>query len=221
LHVFSLIYRGEKLDKGNTTEPVQTIDSKVSFEPYSDIELVREFKNGNEHAFDTLVTRYQSKIYQQAWRMVRNEQDALELSQETFVRAYRALPKFKEKSSFYTWLFRICFNLCLTFLSKSKKEQKVSSIDTMTEERLMFEAVTIKDELKEPVTIKRREGLTIAISNAVEQLPTQQKLVFMMRQYDDMKNKDIANALHLSVGGVKSNYRHAILKLKEMLKEWI
>lgn len=207
------------MDKENTVQTAASTVIKSSFESYPDIKLVREFKSGNESAFDTLVKRYQTKIYQQAWRMVRNEQDALELSQETFVRAFRALPKFKEKSSFYTWLFRICFNLCLTFLNKSKKEQKVSSIDTMTEERLMFEAVSIKEEIKEPSLITKREGLAKAISNAVDNLPAQQKLVFMMRQYDDMKNNDIAKALHLSIGGVKSNYRHAILKLKEMLKE--
>lgn len=209
------------MDKETITETVQTTEIRKSFDLFSDRELVREFKNGNENTFDTLVRRYQTKIYQQAWRMVRNEQDALELSQETFVRAFRALPKFKEKSSFYTWLFRICFNLCLTFLNKSKKEQKVSSIDTMTEERIMFEAVSVKEEMREPSLITKRGVLARAISNAVDTLPAQQKLVFMMRQYDDMKNNDIANALHLSVGGVKSNYRHAILKLKEMLKEWL
>ena len=209
------------MDKETDVETVRTNETRISFESFPDIELVKEFKNGNEKAFDTLVSRYQTKIYRQAWRMVRNEQDALELSQETFVRAYRALPKFKEKSSFYTWLFRICFNLCLTFLNKSKKEQKVSSIDTMTEERLMFEAVSVKEDMREPSLITKREGLAKAISNAVENLPPQQKLVFMMRQYDDMKNNDIAKTLHLSVGGVKSNYRHAIVKLKEMLKEWL
>ena len=202
-------------------EAVQSGVKRPTIESFSDIELVREFKNGNEQAFDELVKRYQQKIYQQAWRMVRNSEDALELSQETFVRAYRALPKFKEKSSVYTWLFRICFNLCLTFLNKSKKQQNVSSIDTMTEERLMFEAVTIKEELKEPNTISKRQGLAKAISDAVISLPSQQRLVFMMRQYDDMKNDEIAKVLHLSVGGVKSNYRHAIIKLKEILKEWL
>ncbi len=202
-------------------EAVQSGVKRPTIESFSDIELVREFKNGNEQAFDELVKRYQQKIYQQAWRMVRNSEDALELSQETFVRAYRALPKFKEKSSVYTWLFRICFNLCLTFLNKSKKQQNVSSIDTMTEERLMFKAVTIKEELKEPNTISKRQGLAKAISDAVISLPSQQRLVFMMRQYDDMKNDEIAKVLHLSVGGVKSNYRHAIIKLKEILKEWL
>jgi RNA polymerase sigma-70 factor (ECF subfamily) len=188
-------------------------------EQRSDRELVRDFKKGNENGFDELVRRYEQRIYNVAWRMVRNSEDALELSQETFVRAYRALRKFKEKSSFYTWLYRICFNLCLTFLNKSKKiEQKTESLDTMSEERLMLELDTTKQITNQPEIFKKRQDLAYAISSALDQLPLQQRTVFVMRQYDELDNDEIAKMLDLSIGGVKSNYHHAIKKLQILLK---
>lgn len=203
-----------------TFKPTKLEQASPTMEVRSDQELVREFKKGNENGFDELVRRYQQRIYNLAWRMVRNQEDALELSQEAFVRAYAALRKFKEKSSFYTWLYRICFNLCLTFLKKSKKiEQRTESIDTMTEERLMLELDTTQKIANQPETLKKQQDLAYSISNALNQLPLQQRMVFVMRQYDGFDNNEIAEMLDLSIGGVKSNYHHAIKKLQILLKE--
>ncbi|MBS4015178.1 MAG: sigma-70 family RNA polymerase sigma factor [Candidatus Latescibacteria bacterium] len=193
---------------------------ETRFESFSDLELVREFKQGNEKGFDLLVLRYQERIYGLAFRMVRNEHDAWELSQETFIRAYKSLRKFKEKSSFYTWVYRICINLCLSFLKKSKKEKLVSSMETITENRLLLETVISKDITAEPESVVRQQKIAQAISQALEQLPLQQKLVFMMRQYDQLNNEEIAQKLKISLGGVKSNYHHAIKKLQALLKDW-
>lgn len=207
------------MDRETKPPSVDTKDSN-SLESYTDLELVKKFKKGNENGFDVLVKRYQTRIYLLAYRMVHNQEDAWELSQEAFVRAYKSLRKFKEKSSFYTWIYRICFNQCLTFLNKSKKDKNVSSLDTMTEDRLILETVTQKDEKNEPDMIKRQQQISMAISNALGQLPVRQKLVFIMRQYDQLDNDEIAKMLHLSTGGVKSNYHHAIKKLQLLLKEW-
>jgi RNA polymerase sigma-70 factor (ECF subfamily) len=194
---------------------------ETRFESFSDLELVRKFKQGNEKGFDYLVLRYQEKIYGLAYRMVRNEQDAWELSQEAFIRAYKALRKFKEKSSFYTWIYRICINLCLSFLKKSKKEKLVASMETITEDRLLLEAAISKDIKTEPESVMRQQKIAQAISIALEQLPLRQKLVFMMRQYDQLNNEEIAQKLKISLGGVKSNYHHAVKKLQALLNDWI
>lgn len=196
-------------------------DKHKALELYSDDELLNEIKNGNEKGFDVLVLRYQERVYQIAFRIVKNQEDAWELAQETFIRAYKAIPKFKGKSSFYTWLFRICFNLSITFSKKKQKDRKMISLDTLPEETITLQAVNPKTEISQPETQIKHNKLAKAISVAIEQLPFQQKQVFMMRQYDDMKNEEIANVLNLSVSGVKSNYHHAIKKLKEILKEWI
>ncbi len=212
------------MDKQNTSSdagPNFELDKKKPLELYKDNELLEEFKNGNEKGFDILVLRYQEKVYQVAFRIVRNQEDAWELAQETFIRAYKAIPKFKGKSSFYTWLFRICFNLSITFSKKKQKDRKMISLDTLPEETITLQAVNPKTDMSQPETQIKQNELSKAISNAIELLPVQQKMAFVMRQYDDMKNEEIASALNLSVSGVKSNYHHAVKKLKEILKDWI
>ncbi len=185
----------------------------------SDIELINAFKHGDETSFEELVKRYHTKVYSLAFQMVHDSEVAWDLSQETFVRAYQALPKFKGQSSFYTWLFRICFNLCLSYRKKHKHEKDVSSLDNMSEETLRFEPT--HTELSQPETIRKQQELSSAIAQAVSKLPLQQRLVFIMRQYDDLKNEEIAKILKLSVGTVKANYHHAIKKLQALLKDWI
>ncbi|MCX8014995.1 MAG: RNA polymerase sigma factor [candidate division WOR-3 bacterium] len=187
----------------------------------SDFELVAEFKNGNDWAFDELVKRYQTRIYQLAFRMVGNSEDAWELAQDTFIRAYNAVFKFKKKSSFYTWLYRICVNLCLSFIKKKQKQKSTISFETLQDEKGMLEMMSQQNTMQTPTTQIRQQKLLEAITNAINQLPMQQRLVFMMRQYDDMKNEEIAEVLKISPGGVKANYHQAILKLKEMLKDWL
>lgn len=193
---------------------------KNTLDSYSDSELVREFKQGNEKGFDALVLRYQERIYLLAFRMVRNEQDAWDLAQEAFIRAYKALRKFKEQSSFYTWIYRICFNLCLSFFKKSKKEKNTVSLDDMTEDKLMLQSVTT-DSSWRPETALKQKQIAVAVEQALAQLPTQQKLIFVMRQYDQLNNEEIAEKLNISLGGVKSNYHHAVRKLQVLLKDWI
>lgn len=191
----------------------------VSRNACADKELVRAFKQGDEASFDELVRRYQNKIYHLALRMVHNQEVAWDLSQETFVRAYQALPKFKERSSFYTWLFRICFNLCLSYRKKHRKETDVLSLDDMSEETLLLEPIREKTEMQ-PEMLRQRQELAVAIANAVNQLPIQQRKIFIMRQYENFSNDEIAKILNLSIGTVKANYHHALKRLQILLKEW-
>ncbi|MEO0083798.1 MAG: RNA polymerase sigma factor [candidate division WOR-3 bacterium] len=203
----SLNIRGEKLDKISNEKQL------------SDNELVSEFTNGNESAFDELVRRHYTKIYQLAFRMVGNAEDAVELAQDTFIRAYKAMPKFNKKSAFYTWLYRICANRCLSFIKKKQKQKTTLSLDSLNEEKQMLSIVSQESTIQEPTTIARQQKMLTAINQAINQLPPRQRAIFMMRQYDDMSNEEIAKVLKLSTGGVKSNYYQAILKLKEMLKD--
>ncbi|MEO0075196.1 MAG: RNA polymerase sigma factor [candidate division WOR-3 bacterium] len=188
---------------------------------YDDFELVREFKDGNAKAFDLLVLRYQGKILRLAYQMVRNKEDAWDLSQETFLRAYRSLHKFKEKASFYTWIYRICINVCLSFLKKSKREKNISSMDLINENQLVEEKTMYYGTNAEIELRISQQEIAKAISNALEKLPLQQKIIFIMRHYDQLNNEEIAEKLHISINGVKSNYHHAIKKLQKLLKNWI
>ncbi|MGB2989341.1 MAG: sigma-70 family RNA polymerase sigma factor, partial [Candidatus Zixiibacteriota bacterium] len=94
-----------------------------------DSNLIQEFKQGDEKAFNQLVLRYQKRVYDLTYRLVRNHEDAADLSQEVFVRAYRNLKKFEERSSFYVWLTRIAVNLCINFSKREKFRSFLSIFD--------------------------------------------------------------------------------------------
>lgn len=207
--------------KENTYPTNYEHNNAKSMDSYNDSELIHEFKDGNTKAFDLLVLRYQEKILKLAYQIVRNKEDAWDLSQETFLRAYRSLHKFKEKASFYTWIYKICINVCLSFIKKSKREKVILSMDLINENQLIEEK-TMNYSTNSEIELRiHQQEIAKAISNALEKLPLQQKIVFMMRHYDQLKNEEIAEKLHISISGVKSNYHHAIKKLQKLLKNWI
>ena len=182
-----------------------------------DSELIRRFKNGDEASFDDLVRKYQQRVYALVYRIVRNPEDACELAQDVFVRAFRALPKFQEKSSFYTWLYRIAFNLAITFVRR-RNRLKVSAVpDPQLDEQAMMNLPARNT----PQGDFRQARIRGAISAAVARLPERQRTVFVMRQYDGLGNNDIARQLDCPVGTVKANYFFAVRKLQKALQEWV
>jgi RNA polymerase sigma-70 factor (ECF subfamily) len=180
-----------------------------------DIELIRRFCDGDETGFDELVRRYQQRIYAIVCRLVRNPEDASELAQDVFVRAYRALPKFQEKSSFYTWLYRIAVNASFSFL-KSRRGRRTADAS----EQLDQEAVMNLPSADTPMRDFRQVQLRAALAAAVEALPDRQRVIFIMRQHQDLTNDEIARTLKCPVGTVKANYFFAVRNLQRRLKEW-
>ena len=180
-----------------------------------DHELVSRFQNGEEGCFDELVKKYQSKIYSLAYRMVHNPEDAMDLAQDTFVRAYNGLPKFKKRSAFYTWLYQICVNLCINFSKKSGRQRTIS-FEKMDEVMLM--KIPTRNT---PETDLQQKQLQVALRTAINKLPGQQRAVFLLRQYQGLKNNEIAKVVGCSIGAVKSHYFHAIRKLRDLLQEWV
>ena len=173
--------------------------------------LVRRFKGGDEAAFNEIVRRHQEKLYYVALRMVNDHDDAADLSQDAFVKAYRGLSKFREGSSLYTWLYRIVTNLCINHL-RAKKAWDVISLDALME--------PLASTRHAPDQGVERKDLGQAIQQAVERLPPQQKAVFILRQYEQLSHEEIARTLGRSVGAVKANYFHATTKLQKWLAEF-
>ncbi len=173
-------------------------------ETADDLTLVRKFKRGDEGAFNQLVRKYQERIYQLCYRMVRNHDDAADLAQDAFVKAYLSLRKFRERSTFYTWIYRIAMNLCIDF---SKK-------------RAAPEAGVANPYGADPETEVARRSVGRAIDAAISKLPPRQRAVFVMRQYEGMSYEDISRVTRRSVGTLKANYHHAVFKLRDMLKEY-
>ena len=176
----------------------------------TDPELIRSFRNGDEQAFNVLVVRYQERVYWAARRILGNHEDADDIVQEVFLKAYEKLGNFRGESEFFTWLYRITVNAALN----AARKRRVAEFFHIDE---LHDPAAARDERPDEVVI--REEQRTLFDRAVEGLPVMQKAVFMMRYHEGMKFESIASALGRSVGGVKSNFFHALRKIDRALKE--
>ena len=175
-----------------------------------DTELVRRFKMGDESAFSHIVIKYQRRLLRVAQTILGDENEAMDLSQEAFVKAYFNIKNYKGNSSLYTWLYRILYNLCLSSLRR-KKIISFLSLDSQEKTE------DIVSPLPDPSQECERRELKTAINNALNKLPLRQRTVFIMKQIEGLKHEDIAQVMGITEGAVKSSYFHAVHKLKRML----
>ncbi len=174
-----------------------------------ELKLIQEFNEGNEQAYNQLVLRYKEKIYWIVRRIIPDHDDADDITQNVFIKAYQSLRSFKGDSSFYTWIYRIAINLSLNEIRR-KKFHKTFSIDDEIHQ------ISTPDD--QPIDTLIKEERTRLIKSAIEQLPDKQKKVFLLRYYEELPYEEIAKILHTSVGGLKANYFHAVKKIGEHLK---
>jgi RNA polymerase sigma-70 factor (ECF subfamily) len=177
-----------------------------------DDELIRQAQQGDLSSFDVLVRRYQRKIYFVAYRMVKNHDAADDVAQETFINAYGAIKSFKAGHSLYTWLYRICMNLAINHLKRSRFvvpesqfEERISPLER--------EAAT-----PNPAEDFASRELERKIEQAIDSLPPKHKAVLVLRVYEDLSYEQIAQTLRISVGTVMSRLFRARARLQEMLK---
>ncbi len=188
--------------------------------PLPESELIKRAKEGKDEFFEMLISRYEKKIYNLAYRFLNNEQDAIEVLQETLIRAYRFIKKFQERSSFYTWLYRIAMNVALRKLKRRSKEEKVISLDQTVPG---YEDIPqeIPDETQNPELIYERKELQKAIRKALEEVPEVYRSVVLLKDVEGLSNKEIAEILKLTVPAVKSRLHRGRLFLREKLKDLI
>ncbi|MBI4548032.1 MAG: RNA polymerase sigma factor [Ignavibacteriae bacterium] len=175
----------------------------------TDRELVEEFRQGKVEGFNELVRRYQQKVYWIARRVVGTHEDADDVAQDVFVRVYEGLKNFRAESEFFTWLYRITVNVSLNAKQK-KRWKEFLRLDEVLEE-------TLPSDYQTDGQVHRQEYLTI-LEQAIERLPTKQKMVFTMRYYDELSYEEMAAMLKKSVGGLKANYFHALKKIQEYVR---
>ncbi|MGB9742936.1 MAG: RNA polymerase sigma factor [bacterium] len=187
--------------------------------PVSDEELVRRVQQGNMAAFEELVRRYERKVYNITYRLLGNEQDATEALQDTFLRAYRFIPKFAFRSSFYTWLYRIATNVSLTRLRR-RKNVEVVSLDAPVPETddLKFD---LPDTGQTPEEVFAQKRLRERLDQAVRELPENYRQVVVLRDLEGLSNEEVSRILKLSVPAVKSRLHRARLALREKLAGYI
>ncbi len=187
--------------------------------PVPDDELVRRAQAGNTEAFEELVRRYERKVYNITYRMLGNEQDASEALQDAFLRAYRFLPKFQFKSSFYTWLYRIATNVSLSRLRGRERVETVSLDQPVGESGDI--ALDIPDYKYTPERLMQQRELRQALQDAVSELPEDYRSVVVLRDLEDLSNEEVSKVLKLSVAAVKSRLHRGRLVLREKLAKYL
>ena len=178
----------------------------------TDEELVRKSKEGDERAFGELISRYESKVYSLALKMVRNPEDAEDVLQDTFLRAYRGIKSFQGASTFSTWIYRITANSALMRLRK--KQLPTVSIEDADERET---PVNIADWTPGPVEQLLNRELQQVMDEAIRALPPEFRQVFVLRDIDEMSNAEVADILDLSVAAVKSRLHRARLKVRNRI----
>ena len=181
----------------------------------TDIELVTRSQADDERAFGELVTRYESKVYSLAMKMLRNPEDAEDVLQETFLRAYRGIKSFQGNSTFSTWIYRITANSALMRLRK-KQLPMVSIEDSEDREA----PISIADWAPGPVEQLLNKETQKVMEEAIEALPAEFRQVFILRDVEEMSNSEVAEVLDLSVAAVKSRLHRARLKVRNRLAQY-
>jgi RNA polymerase sigma-70 factor, ECF subfamily len=163
-----------------------------------------------EKGFRVLVGKYQEKLYWHIRRMVLSHDDADDVLQNTFVKVYRSIDQFEQKSSLYTWLYRIATNESLSFLDRNKK----------------FQHDGLDDQEEHPAIRQLRADpyfdgneIQLRLEEALLRLPEKQKQVFLLRYQDEMSYKEMADVLQTSEGALKASYHHAVKKIEEYFKQ--
>lgn len=173
-----------------------------------DRELVEACLGGSREAFDLLVERHRRQVYQVCYRFVGNHEDASDLAQDVFVRAYRALATFKGRSAFATWLYRVAVNVCLNRVAL--KQPPVEAFDGR-------ERVDAAAEQPETAILRSERAATVRA--AIARLPRKQRATMILRVYHELPHEQIAAVLGSSVGAVKANVFHALANLRKLLRE--
>jgi RNA polymerase sigma-70 factor (ECF subfamily) len=173
-----------------------------------DDELVRACLEGDGQAFDRLVIRHQRQVYLLCYRFLGNHEDASELAQDVFVRAYRALGTFKGQAAFTTWLYRITVNQCLNRLGS--RRPPLEPLDEAKIERT-------RDEPADRALLRQEQAARVR--RAISQLPEKQRATLILRTYHDLPHDEIARVLGGSVAAAKTNLHHALKRLRAILKD--
>ena len=179
--------------------------------------LVEAAQRGNEAAFEELVARHRDRIYARAFSVVRNEEEALDLSQEAWVKAWQRLTQFHGDSSFGTWITRIAINLCLDHLRR-RKRQPTDSLDALNEDSGGVERFMPPVAVNPTERLERGE-LRARIDAAMDQLSEVHRTVLVLHEFEQMEYKRIAKTMGCSIGTVMSRLFYARRRLAALLSD--
>ena len=194
-------------------EPMTAKDHSSADDPT----LVRAAQQGDMVAFEELVARHRDKVYARAYSMMRNEEEAIDLSQEAWIKGWQRLRQFQGEASFGTWMTRIVINLCLDQLRRQKR-QRAESIEALDEEsggvERQMPVVTVN-----PTSGLERAELRQRIDHALGQLSHEHRTVLVLHEFEEMEYKEIAKTVGCSIGTVMSRLFYARRKLAALLTD--
>lgn len=176
---------------------------------YTDSELLEQFRKENtrNYAFNLIVRKYQQKLYYHIRKIVLDHDDAHDVSQNTFIKAWKGLNNFREDAQLYTWLYRIATNESFTFLKQKKTKFLIPLGDVEHE---------LSNNLASDTNFNG-DKIQMKLQQAILTLPEKQRIVFNMKYFDNIKYEDMSEILGTSVGALKASYHHAVKKIEKYI----
>ena len=182
-------------------------------------QLVLKAQQGNNRAFGKLIKKYQNKVLYLAFDIIGNYDDAQDIAQSAFLRAFKNIRNFKMQATFSTWLYRIVVNLSIDF-NRARSRRRQISIEKPLDDSEQSLKNILKDKHKQPDQLLVLKDFNKQLEKAVNKLPHNQRIAFVLRNYHDMSMNNIAEILECKTGTVRSHLFRAINKLREQLKEF-
>ncbi len=175
--------------------------------------LIESIKNGDTNAYAKLVDRYKDLVYTLAIRMLKNREEAEEIAQDTFIKVFKSLDKFKGDSKFSTWIYRVAYNTCLDAIKKNKKHQNDVAIDEYTFNKLD----TIDNALENII----KEERSVLIKNCISKLPEESSVILTLFYFEELSLEEISKVINIEANTVKVKLFRARKKLAVILEEYL
>lgn len=184
----------------------------------ADAQLVERVQNGDKHAFELLVAKYQRRVLRLISRLIRDPAEQEDVAQEAFIKAYRALPQFRGESAFYTWLYRIAVNSAKNFLATQGRRPRTIGDFQTDEDGESFDATDVVEDNNTPDAVLHGRQVADRVNSAIDALPEDLRTAITLREIEGMSYEDIAQAMDCPIGTVRSRIFRAREAIAEQLR---
>ena len=207
-------------NSGSVTKSIFPAQGKAITERDLDWAVVQRVQAGNVGAYDQLVQKYREHIFSLVYNMTSNREDASDLTQETFIKAFQAIARFKGKSSFFTWIYRIAVNHTMTFLKKRNRRRFISyeKIGEELSNSEIFERLTATNRSEKGVLVSE---LQEKLNDALQKLSPKHRTVVILHEIEGLEHAQIAEITKTSPGTVRSRLHYAKQQLQSYLRDYI